>query len=88
MIKKAFLLQKPDFQALSDTEMKQTDEVYNMEIIHSDKVITVIRRGLNRIDSRLIDHGVKVMLVLQDMPLGQLENTVNMGIVAVWMKPY
>ena len=38
-----------------------------MEIIHSDKVITVIRRGLNRIDSRLIDHGVKVMLVLQDM---------------------
>lgn len=67
MIKKAFLLQKPDFQALSDTEMKQTDEVYNMEIIHSDKVITVIRRGLNRIDSRLIDHGVKVMLVLQDM---------------------
>ncbi len=38
-----------------------------MEIIHSDKVITVIRRSLNLIDKRLIDHGVKVMLVLQDM---------------------
>lgn len=38
-----------------------------MEIIHSDKVITVIRRGLNLIDKRLAEHGVKVMLVLQDM---------------------
>ncbi len=38
-----------------------------MEIIHSDKIITVIRRGLNLIDKRLTEHGVKVMLVLQDM---------------------
>lgn len=38
-----------------------------MEIIHSDKVLTIIRRGLNLIDKRLTEHGVKVMLVLQDM---------------------
>ena len=38
-----------------------------MEIIHSDKVITVMRRGLNLIDKRLTDHGVKVMLLVQDM---------------------
>ncbi len=38
-----------------------------MEIIHSDKLITVLRRGLNLIDERLTDHGVKVMLVLKDM---------------------
>jgi len=38
-----------------------------MEIIHSDKVMTVIRRGLNLIDKRLTDHGVKVMLVVRDM---------------------
>lgn len=38
-----------------------------MEIIHSSKVMTVIRRGLNLIDKRLIDHGAKVMLVVQDM---------------------
>lgn len=38
-----------------------------MEIIHSSKVMTVIRRGLNLIDKRLVDHGAKVMLVVQDM---------------------
>ena len=38
-----------------------------MEIIHSNKIITVIRRSLNLIDKRLTEHGVKVMVVLQDM---------------------
>ncbi len=38
-----------------------------MEIIHSHKVLTLIRRGLNLIDRRLADHGVKVMLVMQEM---------------------
>ncbi len=38
-----------------------------MEVIHSEKVMTVVRRALNLIDSRLVDHGVKVMSVLQDM---------------------
>lgn len=58
-----------------------------MDIIHSDKVITVIRRGLNLIDSRLTDHGVKVMLVLKDMleAEGCRDEQIrkNMGILAL-----
>lgn len=38
-----------------------------MEPIHSDKMMTVISRTLNMIDRRLVDHGVRVALVLGDM---------------------
>ncbi len=38
-----------------------------MEIIHSDKVMTLISRTLNHIDSRLMDHEIRVMMVLRDM---------------------
>lgn len=38
-----------------------------MEPIRSDKLMTVISRTLNMIDRRLVDHGVRVALVLGDM---------------------
>lgn len=38
-----------------------------MEILHSDKTMVMISRALNLIDRRLVDHGVRVMLVLEDM---------------------
>lgn len=36
-------------------------------MIHSDKIMTIICRTLNRIDRRLVDHGIRVALVLGDM---------------------
>ncbi len=38
-----------------------------MEIIRSDKVMTLIGRTMNHIDSRLVDHELRVMMVLRDM---------------------
>ncbi len=38
-----------------------------MERICSGNVMTVVSRSLNLIDKRLVDHGVRVMLVLNDM---------------------
>lgn len=39
----------------------------DLEVIHSNDVMTVVRRVLNLIDGRLVDHGVRTMLVLRDM---------------------
>lgn len=44
-----------------------TGERNLMELIDRKKVLTMVRRSLNMVDSRLVDHGLKAALVLQDM---------------------
>lgn len=38
-----------------------------MELIRRDKVLTMVRRSLNLVDPRLVDHGIRVAMILQDM---------------------
>ena len=42
-----------------------------MQLVDRKKVITMVRRALNLVDRRLVDHGMKVALVLSDMMMAE-----------------
>lgn len=57
-----------------------------MNLLECRKILTMLRRALNMVDPRLVDHGLKVALVLQDMLQveGRLDETAQkrLGILA------
>lgn len=59
-----------------------------LELVKTDKIWIMICRALNQIDSRLVDHGVKVALVLMDMLRveGKLNDAEcgNLGVMALF----
>ena len=38
-----------------------------MTLIHADKIIDIVTRSMNYIDSRLVDHGKRVALIMAEM---------------------
>lgn len=57
-----------------------------MNLLECRNILTMLRRALNMVDPRLVDHGMKVALVLQDMlrAEGRLDETTQkkLGIMA------